>query len=133
PKDDFDFNGVEWQNQTAIANADTWTKDWSKELPKTKFVAFYGFVNHSDNPKIIGTKFKEGSTGQTTRDVVMHGRMRVEDVPKCFFEPVIYKGGETVYVEHYAISSLAGGDEELEFLALVCEPYGAVISRKLPY
>jgi hypothetical protein len=132
PKTDFGLGTEEWDNESALT-ANTWTNDWSIELPKTKFVAFYGFVNNSDNPQVIGTKFKEGATGQTTRDVVMHGRMRAEDVPKCYFEPIIYKGGETVYIEHYSVSNLSAGDEKLEFLALVAEPYGAVISRKLPY
>jgi len=131
-KTDFGLGTEEWDNESSLT-ANTWTEDWSKELPKTKFVAFYGFVNNSDNPQIIGTKFKEGSSGQTTRDVVMHGRMQVEDVPKCYFEPIIYKGGETIYIEHYSVSSLSAGDEELEFVALVAEPYGEIISRKLPY
>jgi len=133
-KQDFGLNTEKWDNESTLT-AGAWTKDWSKELPKTKFVAFYGFVNHSDNPQVIGTKFKVGANGQTVRDIVMHGRMRAEDVVKCFFNPIIYKGGETIYIEHYNQSSsdLSAGAEELEFLALVAEPYGEVISEPLPY
>lgn len=131
---DFGLGTEKWDNESTLTHG-AWTKDWSKELPKTKFVAFYGVVNHSDNPQVIGTKFKVGSNGQTTRDVVMYGRMYVEDVPKCFFAPIIYKGGETIYVEHYnqSGSDLSAGDELLELLVLVAEPYGEVISEPLPY
>ena len=131
---DFGFGSEKWDNESALA-ATAWTKDWSKELPKTKFAAFYGFVNHTADPLVIGTKFKVGATGQTTRDIVMHGRMRAEDVVKCLYEPVIYKGGETIYVEHYSESgaSIAAGGELLEFLCLVAEPYGEVVSKALPY
>ena len=129
PLTDFDFNSEKWCNQTTQVLS-TWTRDWSKELPKTKFIAFYGVVNHTDDPTIIGSKFKVGASGQTVRDVVMHGKMRAEEVVKCYFDPILYKGQETIYVEHYTIA--AGGvaqyAEEIELLAFVCEPYGAVIS-----
>jgi hypothetical protein len=131
---DFGLGSEKWDNESSLTSV-TWTKDWSKELPKTKFVAFYGVVNHSDDPHVIGTKYKVGTNGQTTRDVIMHGRMRAEDVVKCFHEPVLYKGGETIYVEHYneSASALSAGSELIELLALVAEPYGEVISAKLPY
>lgn len=131
---DLGFGSEKWDNESSLTSV-TWTNDWSKELPKTKFVAFYGFINHTDDPLVIGTKFKVGSTGQTVRDIVMHGRMRREDNPKCFFEPVLYKGQETIYVEHYneSGSAITAGSELLEFIALVAEPYGAQISKPLPH
>lgn len=123
-----------WDNEDSGGlTATTWTQDWEKELPKTKFVAFYGFVNHTDDPQVIGTKFKVGADGATVRDIIMHGRMHAEDVAKCFFEPVLYKGTETIYVEHYSKTTIAEAAELLEFLALVAEPWGANISKKLPH
>jgi len=131
PLTDFGFATEKWCNQlgAGIATA-TWTKDWTKELPKTKFVAFYGFIDHADSPVLLGAKFKVGANGQTTRDVVMFGRMRVEDVVKCYHEPVLYKGQETIYLELYQASgsTLAQYAEELEMMCLVAEPYGEVIS-----
>lgn len=127
---DFSFASEKWCNQTAQV-AVTWTKDWSKELPKTKFVAFYGIGNNDDDPTIIGTKFKVGTNGQTTRDVVMHGKMMLEEVLKAYFEPILYKGTETIYVEHYtkSASTIAQYAEEIELFCLVAEPYGEVISK----
>lgn len=123
-----------WDNEASGGlTATTWTEDWKKELPKNKFIAFYGFVNHTDDPQVIGTKFKEGGEGATTRDIVMFGRMNMEDNPKCFFEPIIYKGGETIYIEHYSKTTIVEAAELLEFIALVADPYGEVISKKLPY
>lgn len=133
---DLGLDSEKWDNELAGGlTSVTWTKDWSKELPKNKFIAFYGFVNHTEDIQVIGTKFKVGANGQTTREVVMHGRMKMEDSPKCFFEPVIYKGQETIYVEHYnqSGSTIAEGDELLEFLALVAEPWGDMISKPLPH
>lgn len=130
PYEDFTFNSNKWCNQTAQVNV-TWTKDWSKELPKTKFASFYGFLNHADVAYILGTKYKIGSSGQSTKDIVMHGKMRAEEVAKCYHEAVMYKGADTIYVEHYQASggALAQYGEELELLCFVCEPYGAEISK----
>lgn len=127
---DFSFTTEKWDNQTALTTV-AWTKDWSKELPKTKFVAFYGVGNHNDSPTIIGTKFKVGTNGQTTRDVVMHGKMLLEEVVKAYFAPILYKGTETIYVEHYtkSASNVTIHTEEIELFCLVAEPYGEVISK----
>lgn len=128
-KQDLGFANEKWCNQTALVTVD-WTKDFSKELPKTKFASFYGLVSHADSPYIIGTKYKVGLNGQTTRDVIMHGRMRAEDVVKCYHDAVLYKGTETIFVEHYNenSSNIAQYGEALELLGLVAEPYGEVIS-----
>lgn len=129
PSNDLSFNNEKWCNQTALPSG-AWTNDFSKQLPKTKFVAFYGVINHADIPTVLGTKFKLGSTGQTTLDVVMHGRMRAEEVSKALFDPIFYKGEAYIYIEHYQASgsTVAQYAEELELLAFVCEPYGELIS-----
>lgn len=126
---DLSFASEKWCNQTALVTV-AWTKDFTKELPKTKFMAFYGLISHTDNPYIIGTKYKVGVNGQTTRDVIMHGRMRAEEVVKCYHDALLYKGGETIYVEHYNenSSNITQYAEALEIMGLVAEPYGEVIS-----
>ena len=131
---DFGLGSEKWDNESSLTSV-TWTKDWSKELPKTKYVAFYGIVNHTDDMQVIGTKFKVGASGKTVREIVMYGRMKAEEVQKAYFDSVIYKGGETVYIEHYNQSGadIAAGGELIEFLALVAEPYGENISGPLPY
>jgi hypothetical protein len=124
-----------WDNELAAGIATvTWTKDWSKELPKNKMVAFYGIVNHTDNPTFVGYKFKVGANGQTTREVIMAGRGKAEDENKVLFDPIKYKPGETIYVEVYQASgsTVAEGAELVEYLALVAEPYGEMISEALP-
>lgn len=124
-----------WDNELAAGIATvTWTKDWSKAVPKNKMVAFYGFVNHTDDPTFIGVRFKSGSAGQTTKDTIMFGRMKAEEQVKCFFDPVKYLPNETIYVEVYQASgsTVTEGSELFEYLALVAEPYGEVISAPLP-
>lgn len=126
---DLSFLTEKWCNQTELVTV-AWTKDFSKELPKTKFASFYGFISHTDNPYIIGTKYKVGVNGQTTRDVIMHGRMRAEEVVKCYHDAILYKGGETIYVDHYNenSSNITQYAEQLELMGLIAEPYGEVIS-----
>ena len=133
-KTDFGLGTEKWDNESTLITV-AWTKDWSKELPKSKFVAFYGIVEHTDDMQVIGVRYKVGTAGKTTREVVMFGRMKAEDVLKAFHEPVIYKGGEVIYVEYYNQSgaNIAAGGELIELLALVAEPWGETISGKLPY
>jgi len=127
PLTDFGFTTEAWVNQ-AVQTVSTWTKDWSKELPKSKFVMFYGAINHSDAPTIILAKFAVGANGQTVKDIVDLGRMKAEDVVKCYFEPIMYKGGDTIHVSLYPDTTIAIRTEPLQWLVFVAEPYGEVIS-----
>jgi hypothetical protein len=148
PKDDFGFNGVEWQNQTAISTADTWTMDWSKELPKTKFVAFYG-VNYPVGDatpaawKYMGVSYRLGANGATTlKQVHLQKCQRygategatAADVEaqiksaRGYHRPVYYKGTDTIYVSLIANTTVTQYYEKLQLLGLLAEPYGAVIS-----
>ncbi len=128
PKTDFSFNTEKWLNQTAIAVADTFQKDWSKELPDNKYVAFYGVVLHADNPTIYGAKFKVGSTGATTLDVIQFQKLKEEDNLIGYFDRVLYKKKATVYVELIADALTAQYGEEIELLCMVCEKFGEVVS-----
>lgn len=127
PSTDLGFNSEKWCNQAAHTLS-TWAVDFYKELPKTKFVAFYGAVNLSDTPYIILVKFQIGANGQTVKDIISLSRMRAEEAVKCYFEPILYKGAETIYVSMYTDTTIAQYGEALELLALVAEPYGEVIS-----
>ena len=132
---DLGLDSEKWDNELAGGlPATAWTKDWSKGLPKTKKIGFYGIVNHTDDPHVIGAQFCVGAAGGTIRDTVMFGRAKMEDVVKCFFDPIKYKPGETIYMKLYneSASTIAEGAELLEFLALVAEPYGEVVSTALP-
>jgi len=133
-KTDFGLGSEKWDNESSLTSV-TWTKDWTKELPKTKYVAFYGIINHTDDMQVIGTKYAVGANGKTVRDIIMYGRMKAEEVQKAYHEAVIYKGGETIYIMHYnqSGSTITAGNELIELLALVAEPYGENISGRLPY
>jgi len=142
PKDDFDFNGVEWQNQTAISAADTWTKDWSKELSKDKFVAFYG-VDYKVGAagvagwKYEGVSYRVGAVGGTTlKQVHIQKAQRHLATTsgaiisgRGYHRPVYYKGTDTVNVQLMAKAAVTALYEQLMLLGLVCEPYGPGISR----
>jgi len=141
PKDDLSFNGVEWQNQTAISAADTWTEDWSKELPKTKFIGFYGidYKKAASTPaawKYMGVRYAVGSSGASTRKQIHIQKALKENITsvgclrsaRCFHRPVLYKGTETAYVSLIANTTISQYYDQLELLGLCVEPYGAVIS-----
>lgn len=143
PKDDFSFNGCEWQNQTALAAASTWTKDWSKLLPKTKFVGFYGYFHQTAvvNPtsqKYTGLRYKLGSSGATTlKQLHLQKAQRacitsvgVTPIIRGYHEPVIYKGEDTIYIEHEGDATTTQYYDGIGLLGLVCEPYGETISGK---
>ena len=128
---DLGLDSEKWDNELAGGLPTVaWTKDWTKELPKNKKIAFYGIINHTDDPQVIGVKFKTGSDGNTVKDIVMFGRVGREEVPAAFFEAVEYEPSETIYVELYnqSGSTIAEGAELLEYLGLVAEKYGDNIS-----
>jgi hypothetical protein len=146
PKDDFGFTGCEWENQTAISAADTWTQDFTKTLPNDKFVCFYG-VNYHKQATLPGTgaaegypyygvAYKVGSAGGTVREKVHLQSAFVEYItgnmpsrsPKAFHKPVYYRGSETIRVDLIANATVTQYAENLELLCLVCEPFGNVIS-----
>lgn len=137
PKSDFGFNGVEWQNQTAITSEDTWTKDWTKELPKTKFVGFYG-VDYPVGAEYnyYGVSYKLGLAGGTTlKQVHLQKAMRREydtagvlRSARGYHRPVYYKGTQTINLQLLANATVTQYYENLQLLGLLCEPKGAVIS-----
>lgn len=150
PKDDFSFAGVEWQNQLAINAADTWENDWSKELPKTKFVVFFGvhYPISDATPtawKFMGVSYKLGSAGATTlkqvhiqkcqRYGLVEGATAADvegKIPAArgYHRPVYYKGTDYIYISLIANATVTQYYEKIQLLGLICEPYGATISGK---
>lgn len=146
PKDDFSFNGCEWQNQTAITVADTWTKDWSKELPKSKFAGLYGVIHHAVAVKpnagaaegyvYSGVKYQLGAAGNTVKEQVHLQSMGrnfyltsgITKVPVGLHKPLYYDGSDTIYASLISNATISQYAEELELLGMVCEPWGEVIS-----
>lgn len=140
PKDDFGFNGVEWQNQT-LGVENTWTKDWSKELPKTKFVGFYGIdykkaVTTFAAWNIMGVRYAVGSSGASTRKQVHIQNSQRNNITgtgslvsaRCYHRPVLYKGTETVYIVFSPLAAVTQYYDQLQLIGLLVEPYGAMIS-----
>ena len=141
PLDDLGFNGIEWQNQTAIGAADTWTKDWSKELSKTKFLGFYGIDYKTCATtvaawKYMGVSYRLGPAGPTTLKQVHLQKCQRNILTgvgtmisaRGYHEPVIYKGNETAYVSLIANTTVTQYYEGIQLLGLFCEPYGETIS-----
>jgi hypothetical protein len=128
PKTDFDHNKEKWENQTVFAAINTFQKDWAKELPDNKYVAFYGVVLHADNPTIYGAKFKVGLTGATTIDVIQFQKVKEEENLIGYFDRILYKKKATIYIELIADALTAAYGEEFELLCMVCEKYGEVVS-----
>jgi len=128
PKTDLGFNTEKWLNQTAFATADTWQKDWDKELDSNTYVVFYGVELHALNPTIYGIKFKVGSTGATTIDTIQFQKLKLEEVPIGYFDRIIYRKKKHIYVELIADDTTAQYGEEFEILGMLCEPYGEVVS-----
>jgi len=133
PATDLGLNTEAWDNESTLT-ANTWSEDWSHELSEDECVVFIGVANRTDNPQVVGTKFKVGSSGNTTRDVQMYEELYVMDEPRGLFkEPIVYVGKETIYIEHYSKTTITAGQELLELIGYIVKPYGNEISAKLPY
>jgi hypothetical protein len=143
PKDDFGFNGVEWQNQTAISTANLWTKDWSKELPKDVFVAFFGVDYKMGATGIAGWKYcgvgyRIGATGNTTlKQVHLQKCQRTLATTagmlksaRGYHRPVYYKGTQTINIQLMAKATVTAYYEQIMLLGLLCEPLGSQISKE---
>lgn len=127
PKTDFEFNTEKWLNQTLMV-IDTFTKDWSIQLPDNKYVVFYGVILHELNPTIYGVQFKQGKTGATAIDAIQFQKLKEEDNLIGFFDKITYRKKKWVYVEYIADAATAQYAEEVELLCLVAEMYGELVS-----
>lgn len=145
PKTDLGFSGCEWQNQTAISSADTWTEDFEKELPKTKFVAFFGvdykvaLANSATAGWVYqGVSYRLGTAGATTlKQVHLQKIQRTLATTSGAFKsgrgyhrPVYYKGTDTMSINLIAKHTVTQYYDNLQLLGMMCEPLGATISGK---
>ena len=128
PKTDFGFNTEKWLNQTAFAAADTWQKDWSKELDDEVYACFYGVVLHALNPTIYGVRFRLGADGVTTIDTIQFQKLKEEDNIIGMFDRIIYKKQKHIYIDLIADATTAQYGEEFEILCLIAEKYGEIVS-----
>jgi len=133
PATDLGYTNENWANTQSLT-ANTWVKEIGHELANDEFVAFVGVQNQTDDPQVIGIKFKVGSAGATTRDLQMIESLYTEDNFKALFkEPIIYKANEYIYIEYYAKTTVAAGGEKIGLIAFIVKPYGEEISGPLPY
>ena len=133
PLTDLGYTTETWDNENALT-AVTWTKDIGHALDNDEFIAFVGVENQTDDPQVIGIKFKVGSGGATTRDIQMIESLYTEDNHKALFkEPIIYKANEYIYIEYYAKTAVVAGAEKIGLIAFIVKPYGEEISGPLPY
>ena len=128
PATDFGFNKEKWENQTAFAVINTWQVDWNQELDDDTYAAFYGIELHALNPTIYGARFKLGSSGTTTIDVLQFQKLKLEEIPIGFFDRILYTKQKHIYVELIADALTAQYGEEFELLCLICEKYGEIVS-----
>jgi len=128
PKTDLGFNTEKWLNQHAFSAADTWEKDWDRELDDNTYVCFYGVALHALNPTIYGIKFKAGSNGATTIDTIQFQKLKMEEVPIGLFDRIIYRKEKHIYVELIADTTTPQYAEEFEILGMLAEPYGEIVS-----
>lgn len=122
-----------WDNANALT-ATTWTAEINHEIDEDEFVCFVGGFNLTDDPQVVGMKFKVGAGGGGgTRDIAMLEKIYAEDRIIWFYkEPIFYDGKETVYVEYYAKAAVSAGNEKLGHIALIAKKFGEDISAPLP-
>ena len=124
PKTDLGLTNEVWV--ASISTANSWNTWITKELPKNKFIAFYGVAVLSASPITTGVAFKIGATGATTKDIMMYEEIFAEEKPVGYTEePIIYKGGDYVYIQLYGKST---GTEYIVLKGMICEPVGETIS-----
>lgn len=123
PSTDLGLSAEKWEITYSAAGWATWI---NQELDDDQFLIIYGVANASSTPYTTALRFKVGSTGATTKDVI-----EIEDVyaeenkVKYLRKPLIYKGGDTVYIEAYGS---AAGTDNLILKALIAEPKGKTVS-----
>lgn len=133
PATDLGYSTETWDNENALT-ATAWTAEIGHELDSDELVAFVGVENQTDDPQVIGIRFKVGSGGATTRDIQMIEDLYTEEVFKGLFkEPIIYKQKEYIYIEYYAKAAVAAAGEKIGLLAFMVKPYGEEISGPLPF
>jgi hypothetical protein len=133
PATDLGYTTEVWDNENQLT-AVTWTKDIGHSLDNDEYLVILGIQNQTDDPQVVGVKFKVGSSGATTRDVQMFEQLYAEDIHKALFkEPIIYKGNEYVYIEYYAKTTVAAAGEKIGLIAYLIKPYGEDISAPLPW
>ena len=133
PMTDLGYTTETWDNENALT-ATTWTTEISHALDNDEYIAFIGVENQTDDPQVIGMKFKVGSGGATTRDIQMLESLYTEDNHKAMFkDPIIYKANEYVFIQYYAKATVAAAGEKIGLIAFIVKPYGEEISGPLPY
>jgi len=123
PSTDFSLTNEEWVTGALGANA--WTKYFDQKLPDDKFVAFYKYANEELASDILHLKFKLGSAGATTKDIIGVQELLPEEKLVGFYDAIMYKGGDHVYIEVY---SRGVGAEHAVLGCMVVEPKGGEIS-----
>lgn len=120
-----------WTNQIiCVANGWQAAPDFNIRLAgiqANRVMAFYKVFNRSVNPTISLARFQLAQTGVLA--VLQLEELWAEQEQVGFFGPIFYNDNETVRIDYYANAATAAGGEQIGLPAMVCEPYGEVISQ----
>ena len=124
PATDLGLSAEKWEVSYSAAGWTTWI---NKELDDDQFLVIYGVAcADTATPYTTALRFKVGTTGATTKDVVqIEDAFAEENRVKYLRKPLIYKGGDTVYIEAYGTEA---GTDRLILKALIAEPKGKTVS-----
>ena len=126
PLTDYGLAVQRWVTPALVAN--TLTVYVNNALGQRRYAAFYGIANRSSTPGISAVQFQLGVAANTL-DYIEIDQIYTEIQPSCYLQtPVLYKPGETVYIQVYPQFTPT---EQLVLRNFVAEPSGQVSAPRL--
>lgn len=117
---DLGASNDEWK--VSYASAYTDTTIFNTTLPEDKFIVIFGVANGDANPGTTKLKFWVGTVPAR---IISLQDVYVEEVPKKYFDPIIWIESQALKIEGYSNRT---GDEVLIFKGYVAEPKGKNVS-----
>jgi len=127
PKTDLDLTYENWANKVALA-AQAWTNYVDVTVHEQRFIGFYGAINLTPDPGVVGIRFNLGAVKviDVWQFEEAYGYRQIPSV--ISFEPIIYAPRQACRIEVYNRkgTAIAVGQERLVLLGYTAEPVGLV-------
>ena len=127
PNTDYGLANETWVTGAQVANQ--YNNYINNALNQRRYAGHYGMANLSANPGISAVRYMVGAAGANTFEVVPCEAMYAEMVISAYFTPpVLYKPGETVFIQTYGTIAQT---ERFILRSLIAEPSGQVSAPRL--
>lgn len=128
PNTDYGIANEVWITAAALT-ANAFNNYVNNALNQRRYSLHYGFANLSANPGVSAVRYMVGAAGANTMGVVPCEAMYAELIVSAYFKPpVLYKPGETVFIQLYARLAQI---EQFVLRSMIGEPSGNVSAPRL--